>query len=153
MKKLLDSIEGFFARFVPGPLKKLYTLAFRYSVFVFGGLIGWFILIACEQLLLRFGIWRGIGYGLGLVLAIAFTFIYHRYVTFDEKSNARERFLRFAPLQALIAAANWVFFLAATDYLKIHASEILISFVITFILSIVNFVASKLLVFHKTNAA
>ncbi len=147
--KLFDSLEAFFERFVPSPLKKLYHVAFRYSVFVFGGLVGWVILIGSEQLLLRLGIWRGIGYAVGLVLAIIFTFVYHRHVTFGVKSDTGERFLRFAPIQVVIAAANWLLFLAATEYLKIPVSDIVASFIITFILSLVNFAASKLFVFHK----
>ncbi len=152
MLKLLDSLEVFFGRFVPSPLQKLYSVAFRYSVFVFGGLIGWVILIGSEQLLLRFGIWRGIGYALGLVLAIIFTFVYHRYITFGVKSDLKERFIKFAPLQVLIAAANWIMFLAMTDYLKLRISDIVASFIVTFVLSLVNFAASKLLVFHRVDA-
>lgn len=150
--KILDLLEAFFERFVPAPMRRLYHVAFRYSVFVFGGLIGWVILIGSEQLLLRFGIWRGIGYAVGLVLAIIFTFVYHRYITFGVKSDTGERFLRFAPIQVVIAAANWLLFLAATEYLKIPVSEIVASFFITFILSLVNFAASKLLVFHRVDA-
>ena len=153
MLKILESLEILFSRFVPLPLKKLYSMAFRYSVFISGGLIGWLVLIGTEMFLLHFGIWRGIGYALGLVLAITFTFVYHRYVTFGVKSEMKERFLRFLPLQAFIAAANWALFLGVTEYLKIPASEVvassIASFVITFVLSLVNFAANRLLVFHR----
>ena len=151
MLKILGFMEVFFARFVPSPLRKLYSLAFKYLVFISGGLIGWVILIGSEQLLLRWGIWRGIGYALGLALAIVFTFVYHRYITFGVKSDIRERFVRFAPLQVLIAAANWVLFLAMTDYLKLRISDVAASFIVTFVLSLVNFAANKLLVFRRGN--
>ncbi len=147
--KLLDLIEAFFEKLVPSPLKKLYHVAFRYSVFVFGGMVGWIILIGSEQLLLGLGIWRGAGYAVGLVLAIIFTFMYHRYVTFGVKSDLKERFLRFVPVQVVLAAANWLLFLAATEYLKVPVSDVVASFIITFILSLVNFASNKLLVFHK----
>lgn len=150
MRKLIDSLELFFARFVPGPLKKYYFLATRYATFVSGGLIGWFIVIGTEQLLLRFGVWRGIGYAAGIVLAILFTFIYHRHVTFGMMSGWKERLAKFAPLQAGIAAANWLLFVAATHYL--HFPDVPASFVITFFLSLVNFAANKIFIFRRSGA-
>ncbi len=121
-------------------------LLMKYFTFIFGGLIGWLILIGSEQFLLRFGVWRGIGYGVGLVLAVLFTFAYHRHVTFGMKSESRERFAKFAPLQVIIAAANWLLFVAATHYL--HFSDVPASFVVTFFLSLVNFAANRLFIFH-----
>ena len=132
MREKLDALENFFARFVPGILKKPYFLAARYFTFVFGGLIGWLILIVSEQLLLRLGIWRGFGYAVGGVLAILFTFVYHRYVTFGLKSGWKERFIKFAPLQVTISIANWALFVATTEYL--HFPDVATSFVITFVL-------------------
>lgn len=148
--KILNSLESFFERFAPSPLKRPYHVAFRYSVFVFGGLIGWFILIGSEQFLLRFGIWKGIGYGVGLMLAIFFTFTYHRYVTFGMKSETQERFAKFAPLQVFIAAANWLLFVAATH--NFHFPDVPASFVITFFLSMVNFAANRIFVFRRGDA-
>ncbi len=120
-------------------------LFMKYFTFVFGGLIGWLILIGSEQFLLRFGVWRGIGYGVGLVLAVLFTFAYHRHVTFGMKSESRERFAKFAPLQVIIAAANWLLFVAATHYL--HFPDVPASFVVTFFLSLINFAANRLFIF------
>ncbi|MBI2140938.1 GtrA family protein [Candidatus Woesearchaeota archaeon] len=147
MRKALDSVEMFFSYFVPSPLKRYYFLAASYFIFVFGGLIGWLILIGSEQFLLGFGIWKGIGYGIGLVLAILFTFAYHRHVTFGVKSETKERFAKFAPLQVFIAAANWLLFVAATHYFGFP--DVQASFVITFVLSLVNFAANKLFIFIK----
>ena len=147
MRAALDALENFFARFIPGPLKRPYFLAVRYATFVFGGLIGWLIVIVTEQAMLRLGLWRGIGYGFGIALAVLFTFFYHRYVTFGVKSDWKQRLTRFAPIQVAIAAANWVLFIIATDYL--HFSDVATSFVITFFLSLINFALSRLLVFHR----
>ena len=153
--KILNVLERFFERFVPSPLRRIYHIGFRYSVFVFGGLIGWLILVASDQLLLRFGAWRGFSYGLGLVLAILFTFTYHRYITFAIKSELTERFLKFAPLQVVIAATNWALFLATKGYLEIpdvSSASIVASFLITFALSLVNFAASRIFIFRKADA-
>lgn len=147
MKQFIDRIIMFFSRFVPDPLKKHYFVAARYFIFVFGGFIGWLIVIGIEQFLLRFGIWRGFGYALGIGLAIVFTFFYHRHVTFGLKSEAKERFIKFAPLQIIISILNWLLFIAATEYL--HFPDVASSFVITFVLSIVNFAANKLFIFLK----
>lgn len=153
--KILGSLESFFGRFVPASLKRVYFLGFRYSVFVFGGLLGWLILVASDQFLLRFGFWRGFSYATGLVLAILFTFTYHRYITFAMKSEIGERFLKFAPLQVVIAAANWALFLATKGYLEIpdvSSASVVTSFVITFVLSLVNFAANRLFIFRKADA-
>lgn len=153
--KILNVLESFFERFVPSPLRRVYHIGFRYSVFVFGGLIGWLILVASDQLLLRFGAWRGFSYATGLALAILFTFSYHRYITFAMKSEVGERFLKFAPLQVVIAAANWVLFLVTKGYLKIpdvSSASVVASFVITFVLSLVNFAANKIFIFRKADA-
>ena len=147
MRNALDSIEQFFARFLPEPLKKPYFVAARYFTFVLGGFIGWLILIVIEQVLLRTGAWRGIGYALGIVFAIIFTFFYHRYVTFGVKSEWKQRFIKFAPIQIIISAANWVLFIAATEYL--HFPDVAASFIITFFLSLVNFAISRLFVFQR----
>ena len=147
MRKILDSVELFFSRIVPEPLKKYYFIAVRYATFVFGGLLGWVIMVGTEQLLLKHGIWRGVGYAIGIALAITFTFFYHRYITFGLKSGSKERFAKFAPLQIAISIANWVLFLVATEYLKF--SDITASFVITFLLSLVNFAANRLFIFKS----
>ncbi|HIG98528.1 TPA: hypothetical protein HA231_03850, partial [Candidatus Woesearchaeota archaeon] len=119
----------------------------RYSTFIIGGLVGWLILIGSEQFLLEHGVWRGAGYGAGLFLAIVFTFLYHRFVTFGRGSDWRQRFMRFAPFQVVIAAVNWLFFLAATEYLGLP--DVPASFMVTFVLSLLNFAANRLFIFRK----
>ncbi len=147
MNKVLESIEGFFSTLVPGPLKKYYFIGFHYGVFVFGGLIGYLLYFGSQRVLFNLGIWRGFGLGVGIVLAILFTFTYHRYVTFDQKGGWKEKFAKFAPLQAVIAAINWALSLLAIEAL--HFPDFQATFVITFVLSLFNFAASKMLVFSR----
>lgn len=157
MLKVLDLLEAFFERFVPSPLKRPYHIAFRYSVFVFGGLIGWVILDRTNILLLhlRLGenvhflnlLWHGVAYSIGLILAIIFTFWYHRQVTFDVKTAWKERFSKFVPIQIFIAVLNLVLYLIATQFFSFPKTPA--SFVVTFFLSFVNFAFNKLLVFRK----
>lgn len=161
MRKLLDAIEIFFSRLVPGPLKKHYFLAFRYFTFVVGGFLGWVIMIGTEQFLLRFGVQKIIGYGLGVVLAILFTFCYHRYVTFGVTSNWKERLMVFAPIVIILSLVNlalFAFFKPPANLTPIalfgfkfviDLKDIVLSFVITIVLSLVNFAANKLFVFKK----
>jgi putative flippase GtrA len=148
MQKAVESFGLFFSRFVPESLKKYYFALFKYGVFVSGGLVGWLILIGSEQILLAQGFWNGIGFAVGLAFGIVFTFIYHQYVTFDIHTNLAKRFIRFIPIQLVIAAANWVLSVIATNVM--HFPDVPASFVITFVLSIFNFIFTKLLVFrHK----
>lgn len=147
MRKFLVGIEMFFARFVPGPLKGLYFLGMKYATFVFGGLIGWLLVIGTEQFLLGFGVWRGFGYALGIVFAICFTFTYHRHITFGLKSGWKERLVSFAPLQVTISVVNWALFVAATHFFGLP--DVPASFVITFFLSLVNFAVNRLFIFHR----
>ena len=149
MLKILDLVEAFFSRYVPSGLKRPYAVAFRYSVFVFGGLIGYIIYFATQKMLFNLGIWRGIALAVGLILAIIFTFTYHRYITFDQKSNWKEKLVKFIPIQATIATINWISSLIAIE--RMHFPDLQATFVITFVLSMLNFGVSKLMVFHKSD--
>jgi putative flippase GtrA len=147
MLKAVESIGQFFSVVVPGPLKKYYFALFKYGVFVFGGFFGWIILIVSEQLVVANGLWNGIGFALGLALAIVFTFIYHQYVTFDIRTDWLQRFIKFIPLQIVVAIANWVLSVVATNIF--HYPDVPASFVITFFLSIFNFLLTRVLVFKR----
>ena len=125
-------------------------LLMQYFTFIFGWLIGWLILVGTYKLLLGFHLWNGLSYAAGLLLTILFTFAYHRYVTFVLKTDRVERFMKFAPLQLGIAAANWLLFLAGTELLHLH--DVATSFVVTFFLSLANFAANRLLVFHREDS-
>ncbi|HLD97527.1 MAG TPA: GtrA family protein [Candidatus Nanoarchaeia archaeon] len=147
MKRIFNALEVFFGRFVPRPLKRLYAIGFRYGVFIFGGLIGYIIFYGTQRILYNAGMWRGTGLAVGEILAVLFTFMYHRHVTFDQKSNARERFLKFFPVQISLAVITWALSLVAIEHL--HYPDLQATFVIVFLLSMVNFTANRLFVFRK----
>jgi len=147
MIKALDATEHFFGRFVPSPLKRHYSVGFRYSVFAFGGLIGYVIYYGAQRILFDLGIWRGIALAVGIILAILFTFTYHRHVTFDQKTGWKEKFVKFIPIQLVIGGLNWVISLVAIE--TFHFPDLPATFVITLVLSILNFAASRVFVFNK----
>lgn len=150
ISKFLDSLESFFARFVPAPLKSVYSLGFRYSVFVFGGLIGYVIYYGAQESLYLLGVPRAIDLAIGLTLAVLFTFTYHRYVTFGQKEGWKEKFMKFAPIQVVIAAVNGVLSFIAIE--QMHFPSLQATFIITFVLSLANFAANKLFIFSSSGA-
>ncbi len=151
ISRLLDLLEGFFARFVPAPLKRVYSLGFRYSVFVFGGLIGYVLYYGTQESLYGLGISRAIALTIGLTLAVLFTFTYHRYVTFGQKEGWKEKFIKFAPIQVLIAAVNGILSFIAIE--QMHFPSLQATFVITFVLSLANFAANKIFIFRRGSAS
>jgi putative flippase GtrA len=149
MIKFLDSIELFFSRFVPGKLKRIYHIGFRYGVFVFGGFIGYVLYYLSQRILYDMGLWRGFGLGVGLILAIAFTFTYHTFITFDQKSGWKDRLIKFVPVQLLISVINWIASMVAIEMM--HFQDLPATFLITLVLSLLNFVTTRLLVFRGNN--
>ncbi len=147
MKRIFNSLEVFFSRFVPRPFKRLYAVGFRYGVFISGGFIGYIIFFSTQRILFNAGVWRGTGLAAGETLAVLFTFMYHRYVTFDQTSGAREKFMKFVPLQVIIAVVTWALSLVAIE--RLHYPDLQATFVIVFFLSLVNFTANRLFIFRK----
>ncbi len=147
MKKLFDAIEKFFEPVVPAPLKRPYKMGFHYGVFVFGGFFGYVLYFVVQENLYNAGVPRAISLAVGLVLAILLTFTYHRYVTFEERGGWREKFLKFAPSQFAIAGISYVLALYAIE--RLHFPSLPATFVITLVLSLVNFAANKLFIFKK----
>lgn len=143
----LDTIEMFFGKFVPRPLKRVYANGFRYGIFITGGLIGYALYYGTQEMLYKAGVFRAIGLAAGLTLAVLFTFTYHRYVTFTQREGWREKLAKFAPLQIAISAVNGVASLIAIE--KMHYPSLQATFVITFVLSLANFAANKLFIFRK----
>ncbi|MBI3036857.1 GtrA family protein [Candidatus Woesearchaeota archaeon] len=149
MKKLFDAVEKFFEPFVPGQLKRPYSIGFRYSVFVFGGLIGYLLYYGAQEYLFKLGIARAIDLAVGSTLAVLFTFTYHRYITFDQKTGWKGKLMKFAPIQVSIAATNVVLSFIAIEHM--HFPSLQATFVITFGLSLFNFAMNKLFIFRKEN--
>ncbi len=147
MRKLLDRAEVFLSRFVPAPLKRIYSTGFRYGVFVTGGLVGYILYFGTQESLYLAGVSRAVGLSAGLALAVLFTFTYHRYVTFDQKEGWKEKLAKFAPVQVMIALANGILSYVAIE--SWHFPSLHATFVITFLLSLVNFAANRLFIFKK----
>ncbi len=140
------AMESFFSRFVPSPFKRYYFLGFKYAIFVSGGLIGYFLYFVTQELLYKAGVHRAMGLSAGLVLAVFFTFTYHRYVTFDQKGGWKQKLAKFAPVQVVIAVINGILSYVAIE--NLHIPSFQATFVITFVLSLVNFAANKLFIFN-----
>ena len=130
----------------------------RYFVFVFGGGIGYIILISTTYLFTTyFALWRIYSYALGLALAMAFTFIYHRQITFNNKTLWKKRFAKFAITVTCLELANLSFFYFLTEVLpqRYAAANIfsvyypVTSLFITILLSVINFTANRIWVFRN----
>lgn len=140
----------------------------RYLVFVFGGGIGWLIIIGMQAMfLVRLG--EVPSYWIGLLFADIFTFVYHQFITFKIKSDWKRRFVKFSVIVVLISIANGTLFSLAANafdltYFDIAfpswlslgffggglviPGRILVSFVITVILSIINFAINRIFIFR-----
>ena len=66
----------------------------RYFLFVFGGLIGWVMLIGIHEFLQKqSGLHPAFSYGLGIIAADVFTFTYHSLITFRIKTGWQIRLM------------------------------------------------------------
>ena len=131
-------------------LRKIYFLVKRYIIFIFGGFLGWLILISVTVFIVNIFQTRPyVGYSLGLTGAIIFAFSYHRYITFKQKTNWQPRFMKFAPLEISLSGLNWLFFYLVTEFLGIGSGigYITASFFITWFISIINFSLNRFWVF------
>ncbi len=148
--------------------ESLFATIRRYLVFVFGGGIGWLIIIGMQALFLaRWG--EIFSYWVGLIFADIFTFVYHRLITFKIKSDWKMRFVKFSAIVIVISVANGALFsfsaknfdltyfdMAVPSGLLlglfggnlIIPGRILVSFVITLILSIINFGINRIFIFR-----
>ncbi len=127
----------------------LFATIRRYFIFVFGGFIGWLIIIGLHAFFRdNFG-WQPVfSYAAGLFFADTFTFVYHRFITFKIKSNWKARFVQFSVVVVLVSVANWALFVLARQVLDLPFPDFLVSFVITTFLSIVNFGVNRIVVFR-----
>ena len=121
----------------------------RYIIFVTGGLIGWLLVIG-PHLYLRanFDISSVFSYAVGIIIADIFTFIYHRLITFKITTEWRRRFTQFSILIVSVGIANWALFTISRSVLDLPFPDVIISFVITGVLSIVNFLINRLFIFR-----
>lgn len=121
------------------------ALLIKFSVFVFGGGLGWLLNIGVTLFLSRvFGLWQMLAYAIGLVCNIAFNFAFHRYITFRVNTRWHHSVI-FAIITLAIVAANWLFVYIFVERLRLNLPAT--SFAVTVLLSFVNFAANRLFVF------
>ena len=123
----------------------------RYFLFVFGGLIGWVMLIGIHEFLQKqSGLHPAFSYGLGIIAADVFTFTYHSLITFRIKTGWQIRLMKFTFLLIGISAANWALFYVGRSILDVPLPDTVMSFFITGFLSVANFIVNKTIIFrHK----
>ncbi len=134
--------------------ESLFATIKRYLVFVFGGGIGWLIIVGMQALFIaRWG--EILSYWVGLLFADVFTFVYHRCITFKIKSDWKVRFVKFSVIVVLISVVNGALFSMASKYLDLASFDVafvpgrvIASFLITLVLSIINFAINRIFIFR-----
>ena len=123
----------------------------RYVIFLFGGFIGWVILIGIHEFLQKQSDPHpAVSYGAGIIAADIFTFSYHRLITFRIKTRWKIRFMKFTFLLIGLSAANWFLFSFGRSVLNLPVPDIVMSFFITGFLSVANFIINRTVIFrHK----
>ena len=128
----------------------LFITVKRYSIFVFGGFTGWLALISIHTFFRdAYGFNPLLSYAIGMIFADLFTFVYHRLVTFKVKTDWKRRFVQFTIIIVILSATNWTLFSIARGIFDLPFPDIVISFVITAVLSIINFVINRLFIFKQ----
>jgi len=122
----------------------------RYFIFISGGFIGWFILISLHTYIGNtYGINPAYSYGVGIIIADIFTFIYHRFITFRIKTNWKTRFIQFTVLVVALSGVNWALFSLGRVVLDLPIPDFIMSFVITGFISVVNFGINRIFIFRR----
>ena len=121
----------------------------RYFIFISGGFLGWLVLISLHTYLRNtYGINPAYSYGVGIVLADVFTFVYHRFVTFRIKTRWQMRFIQFTVLVVSLSFVNWALFSLGRVVLDLPIPDFIMSFVITGFISVVNFGINRIFIFR-----
>ena len=152
----------------------LFVTLGRYFIFISGGFIAWSLIAVLYLYLNRvLSINIFVSYAAGLVLADIFTFVYHRYITFRIKTNWKSRFIKFTILVLILTFVNWAIFSLIVgvfalqvpefefstsithygrplaDFQFTLASDIIISFIITLFISVINFSVNRIFIFRQ----
>ncbi|MBI2664068.1 GtrA family protein [Candidatus Woesearchaeota archaeon] len=152
----------------------LHIMVLRYFVFISGGFIAWGLIALLYLFLNRFlGVGVAVSYAAGLVLADIFTFVYHRRITFNIRTNWKPRFIKFSVLVVALTFLNWAVFVFLVEVLGVVvpelsssnailyksaqlfsinlkiASDIIISFFVTGFISVINFSISRIFIFRQ----
>ncbi|MFH1182167.1 MAG: GtrA family protein [Candidatus Woesearchaeota archaeon] len=152
MKKFVDEILTYDRILKAYPI---YGTLRRYFIFLLGGGTGLLIAEVTTTLLTEsFQLWYMLSYIIGTILAIIFTFIYHRYVTFRKFTDVRKRFVKFVFVVSIIAVVNIALVYLSTEavagYFGTEVTKFYYwatIFIVTLVLSTVNFTVNKLWVF------
>jgi len=127
----------------------LLAMVKRYFIFIAGGFVGWLVLIGLHTYFKNtYGINPMLSYGIGIIIADIFTFIYHRAVTFKIKTNWQMRFVQFTIVTLLLSFLNWSLFSLGRVVLDLPVPDPLMSFVITGFISVVNFSINRIIIFR-----
>lgn len=117
----------------------------RYLKFISGGglslLLGLFITYVLTEVA---GLWHMLSFGIALLIEIIFLFFYHSVITFKK----RGKFWLFMAVVLFISDLNWILVYITTVFWNWNY---LISIVlIAVIVSIVNYLMNKILVFRNS---
>ena len=114
----------------------------KYLTFIIGGGIGLALsLIVTYAFTTILQLWHMFSYVFGLAAAIIFTFAFHRQVTFNNKSKARDRLIKFVAVTLVLAGLNWLLVLFFTEGLLVF--YVYAIFGVTFGISIINYYSNK----------
>ncbi len=121
----------------------------RYLIFVVGGFTGWLILIGFHTLFRNvFGTNPVVSYAIGITFATFFTFFYHRFITFKINTRMKTRFIQFSVVVLFISFSNWGMFAIGRQVLNLQIADFIMSFLITLVLSVINFAINRVVVFR-----
>ena len=130
----------------------------KYCIFITGGgigaLVNWLISFMLTSLL---GIYYLVSYLVAQFVNIAVNFTWHRYITFCVESSSLEQFFRFVLLSCTTALLSLVLVFLLKEFVidSIYEMEVwgfnlnyLAAIVsVTFLVSVINYVVSKMWVF------
>jgi len=139
------------------------ALFYKYKDFILfitgggvGALTNWFVSFILTSIL---GVYYVASYSLAQVVNITVNFLWHQYITFKVKDNAKIRFLKFFIMSIITACMSIGLVYLTKEYILDHLYRIIILgydlnylftiIVITFVVSVINFLISKLWVFKQ----
>lgn len=136
----------------------------NYLVFATGGgvgaLVNWGISFVLTSLI---GVHYILSYLIAQSVNIVVNFTWHRFITFNVMGNSAGRFVRFCVMSMATALASIGLVYAIKEWVLDHWYKVIVRGIdlnylvviitVTIIISIVNFVISKLWIFHSKPAA
>jgi len=125
----------------------------KYFIFVIGGGLGLAIILLLTFILTEFfHIQHMISYSISLVPAILFVFIYHSLITFKGNKRNHKTLIKFVIIFGIMTFLNWILIYLFTEkyiFSSWRYYYMVIIFLATCIVSILNFLSNKIWVFKK----